>query len=306
MRLLSNNKGFSILEAIVAVTVMLIGSLAFMQLMSAQSNEVSRMKTKLSIIDLGREVRYALGDANNCRFNLSSNGTATINASAIPNLTDGKPLDAKLLTPAVIYEAATVTSRKIAETGTVLGGNDPKIESMWLSNWMKKAANAYVADLTVSFHSRFGPLAPMIVKGINFRTTGPTNAKVIQACSTDSLPLSVSAWLGITRALGNYTFTYPGTKTPVMLTGYTTLNAAGSTVCLLQARWLDSKGNVLQDWQTLAGSNPAGGPDGKAFINSGFPLAVTFIPNATQIAFRSSGSCNGGGATLYLHTLLEQ
>ncbi len=197
---LKSNSGFSLLEVLVALSLMMVAGLAMTTMMYNQMKEIRAMQEKMATVELGANIVKTLTSSSICRFLMSdpsqSSTSATPNRSADNiNATDATTLAASTITFQRLPAAASITAIPVAKVGDAASANTPdfKVTAMKFKNFTSNGLDQYLADLEVSFAQP--PLAvrslkPFVLEKVNFTTldTDPINSKRITDCSAPRGP----------------------------------------------------------------------------------------------------------------------
>ena len=186
-----NNRGFSVLEVLVSVGISIIAMMAMTSLLMANQKESARLYEKMTLLDVGNQIRNALLSSDKCTANLSLSanftaGNNNFNSAAIP-LT-GTALATPLLSPRSIFMGTTIGSPVVIQKNTKVGNTSITIQDISIVNWLKSGSDDFTADLIVGVVSDKGPLAPLKIAGLNISTdpASPVGNKKILACALGS------------------------------------------------------------------------------------------------------------------------
>lgn len=192
--------GFSLIEVLVALSLMMVAGLAMTTMMYNQMKEIKAMQEKMATVELGTNIVKTLTSSSICRFLMSDPSQSSV--SLTPNrsadtidATSAATLAATTITFQRLPAAASITAIPVARVGDAVSVNTPdfKVTSMKFKNFTANGIDQYLADLEVNFTQP--PLAvrslkPFILEKVNFTTLGaaPINAKSFTDCSAPRGP----------------------------------------------------------------------------------------------------------------------
>lgn len=197
---LNSNSGFSLVEVLVALSLMMVAGLAMTTMMHNQMKEIKAMQEKMATVELGTNIVKTLTSSSICRFLMSDPSQSSV--SSTPNrsadtidATNATTLAASTITFQRLPAAASITAIPVAKVGDAASANTPnfKVTSMKFKNFTSNGIDQYLADLEVNFTQP--PLAvrslkPFVLEKVNFTTLGvaPINAKSFTDCSAPRGP----------------------------------------------------------------------------------------------------------------------
>lgn len=197
---LKPSSGFSLVEVLVALSLMMVAGLAMTTMMHNQMKEIQAMQEKMATVELGTNVVKTLTSSSICRFLMSDPSQSSV--SLTPNrsadtidATNATTLAASTITFQRLPAAASITAIPVAKVGDAVSVNTPnfKVTSMKFKNFTSNGIDQYLADLEVNFTQP--PLAvrslkPFVLEKVNFTTLGaaPINAKSFTDCSAPRGP----------------------------------------------------------------------------------------------------------------------
>lgn len=194
-----SNAGYSLIEALVATTIMLIAVLALSSMFAQQRKEIQRLTVKSNLLDIQNATRRTLSDPAKCLYNMNSAAITVNNSSAAALASHSISFP-----PAIpIRDGITAGSPSVLAYGTNTSLPETTISDIRLNNWRAVNPTDYLADLSIGIVSSLGPIAPIKILDISFKTAGGAlAAEAITFCtagSAASLTTGVKAWV---RRLG--------------------------------------------------------------------------------------------------------
>lgn len=223
-KIVKNEKGIGLMEAMIAGGVMLIMALAFLQLTSNQQKQIRFLDSKQEVIDTKNSLFRVLAPTNTsacCLMATNTIGDLTLDTSQLST-----PLSVQK-----IYQTCSGTQELMSVANGVQGQQRIKIKDITLNNFSQLSANHYMATLQVGVQqveANSTAMRPIQVAIVNIQTTGSTTFQPINQCWISSLEegSSDSFWKAGTTSGSIYYSGGPvgiGTSTPTAA-----LDVAGS------------------------------------------------------------------------------
>jgi Tfp pilus assembly protein PilV len=164
----SNSKGFSLIEVLVAGSVLFIISMALMSLMRSQETQVRRINQKMEVNDIKNQLQeiFTSNAACLCQFapGQTFNSTDTSGNQFIP--LDKIKLDCA---SSILLQLGQKTETGLVVDKIQFGDLKPTSPNQWLGNWMVHFSNGALSD--------FKPMK--LGQLVTIDNTVPSAAKII-------------------------------------------------------------------------------------------------------------------------------
>jgi|GEM_PF-1740838 len=183
---LKNKIGMSLIEVLIAMGVMSIAMMGFMQIMSNQVKQTRGLEETLARLDLEKTLANFLADGSICKvslpgntFNVTDVATTTFTVNSLPS-------------SAAIGAGVLIEINKQASAVS----NTLKINSIIYKNIQSTAiADKYNMDLEVSFKDGLRPLKPLIFKMLLNTEDASAGVKKVTGCNSSSMNANICASL---------------------------------------------------------------------------------------------------------------
>lgn len=185
---MNSQRGSSLIQVLMAVTLTGIVSLAIFSSINAQNREIAASRELIAQMELKTRLMLTLADAGNCQAALVTAPTAAGGPLRFDARTDRLPRQAAQLTMLPESSSSTVPLVEVQNPDDgdeeIVSNFAPqlRIESIRVSNIIG-SGNRYTADVQVMFDQETAtrPLAPVTTR-VALVTTGPTRDKTITQC----------------------------------------------------------------------------------------------------------------------------
>lgn len=161
----NDNKGFSLIEALVAVVIMGVISLGIATAITTQNKQISQAALRLETLDINNSLNNILSNESMCLNNLKSlkiDLSDSTKKYTLPSLST--------------YNNSNVELQKIITAGEKSpGNNNLTIEEISISNAQKISADEGYVKFTVSFSSPMGPLRSLSFNLLNIKIDSANN-----------------------------------------------------------------------------------------------------------------------------------
>jgi hypothetical protein len=186
IKLIRTCRGLSLLEVIIAMSVMMIGSLALVSMSESSTKQIKQLSEKLAVLDVEKFLITTLADGSVCTLALTQPVSATFDAR---KLRDANP---PVISVNKIFTSASSNAPILLQVGQPINENDKNIIVRSIKFMGIKdvgSGNAFNANLFVelSTNDTNRPLKP-IVLGQQFSTDpqSPMTAKKVISCSSNA------------------------------------------------------------------------------------------------------------------------
>jgi len=197
---LKSQSGFSLVETLVALVVMSILMVGFMQMMGNQAKQTKGLEETLARLDLEKTLQTYLADGSICGATLAGATPKTFNVANLATTSfsvSSLPAGAQAGAPSLI--AVNQKASSLSNSLMVAGITYKNIQNTGV-------ADKYNMDLEVSFIGGIRPLRPLLFKMIlNTTNDTTTGIKRVTGCNSSSMNANICASLGGTYdpATGN-------------------------------------------------------------------------------------------------------
>lgn len=180
-----NTSGFSLVEIMIALCVMMIGFLAFTSAMMRQQQETKALSEKMTALDLQNFLGKVLADGTVCKYELVDLGPKTFNSNAIGTTTP------PVVSIAQIHASANASAPIVVQTNGVLSAHSStlRVSTISISNISgTPGGDEYTAQFQIDFDpaSSVRPLKPVVFQTMLITDpASPANAKRIVGCVRD-------------------------------------------------------------------------------------------------------------------------
>jgi type II secretory pathway pseudopilin PulG len=192
----SSVSGFSLVEALLAVGVMMIMTFGLITLTFNQNKEVRAIQEKLARVELEGTILRAFSSSGICSFVLSDPSQSSV--AVVPNRSMDKIdtstpllLAAQSISIRRVPSSVSVSSIILAQVGGLASANSPtlKIADMRFENFRVNGIDQFLVDFKVSFDpATIRSIPPFVIQNIFLGTNSldPVNAKSIVDCAAPS------------------------------------------------------------------------------------------------------------------------
>lgn len=182
--------GLSVVEAVIALAIISIGSLAFMTMMNTQQGETRAITEKLASLEASRNVLVALTDST-CSFLLVD---ASQSETAQPPNRNKSTFDSTSTSDRITFQKIPATASALGASHPVISTGQPAsplsnsvvVQSIEMTSFTNVSPDLYTAALQINFDSSklFRSLKPLIyTTWIATNPASPPTAKTITACT---------------------------------------------------------------------------------------------------------------------------
>ncbi|OFZ80078.1 MAG: hypothetical protein A2603_17325 [Bdellovibrionales bacterium RIFOXYD1_FULL_55_31] len=272
-------RGFSLVEMTVVLALGAIGMLGVTQFMNSSARAQKATMVNVEFISLVSSIQSVLANTTLCRqaFYDSSGSALTLatTAGAITNVNEIKAQNASIA--------------KLNESM-----NSFKISKLALKTNSAVGTGLYTADLEmeVTKTSPVPGLSGTKTQIFPNLTLGVDSANKITSCAADKV-ISASNINNYMTNKANFTYTYNGTKKPLLIVMEVLLRGSNNCTSGIEAKWYGPGSVQVRDWTVLAAVDlyDSLGSHG-LFPNNVFLLTIPFIDGSNSIAFRKTGCAN--------------
>lgn len=185
----NNNKGFSLIEVMISIGIMMVGVLATFQMITTQQNETRALTEKLAALDLQKLALATINDAI-CTFVLTDASQSGVRSGNTINTTNPSTLSSSIIYLQNLPTSASSTAPKFVVKGSPAS---PLSSSVVVNNIQLRdfagTGNRFTANFKITFNQDkvFRPLKDISVSTNIFTDpSSPSHAKKILACSSIS------------------------------------------------------------------------------------------------------------------------
>jgi type II secretory pathway pseudopilin PulG len=217
MKHLKNSSGLSLLEIIIAMSVMMIGSLALVSMSESSTKQVKQLSEKLAVLDVQKLLITTMSNGSACTLALTQPVSATFDAR---KLKDANP---PVISVNKIHASGATNSAVLIAVDQPINEYDKNIivrSIKFVDIKDTGSGNTFNTNLSIGLSTKDAnrPLKPIVVSlQINTDPTSPANAKKVISCGGSGLS---SAGLKYYGMAGEYTFTVPAGVSKVLVEGH--------------------------------------------------------------------------------------
>lgn len=220
-RTFSNQRGLSILEALIGISIMIIGAAAMGTMMVNQNKIISHTQSKLDAQEIETLLKSTLNRENSCRISFNQSGVQINLDSPQPQYN---------LQRISSYDRNNQLIEHVIRENTRYGTSSLQVGAITFTNIHKIADLIGYGTLSVAISSPNGPaLKPVTIAQVQFRLNADNT---LHSCGTaGDLGASLSALLATTRAFTNSVCVsqFQVSVTATCGAGYALISCSGST-----------------------------------------------------------------------------